>query len=92
MVIAIAAHNKWIMHQMDVKFAFLNGCLEKEVYVRQPLGYEIDKHRDKVYKLRKTLYGLKQTSIVWYSRIDLYLISIGFSISPSDPTLYTKVN
>jgi len=92
MVLAIATQNKWIMHQMDVKSAFLNGCLEEEVYVRQPSGYEIDKHRDKVYKLRKDLYGLKQASIVWYSRIDEYLISVGFSRSPSEPTLYTKVN
>jgi hypothetical protein len=92
MVLAIATQNKWIMHQMDVKSAFLNGCLEEEVYVRQPPGYEIDKHRDKVYKLRKDLCGLKQASGVWYSRIDEYLISVGFSISPSEPTLYTKVN
>jgi hypothetical protein len=92
MVLAIEAHNIWFMHQMDVKSAFLNGYLEEEVYVRQPPGYEIDKNRDKVYKLRKDLYGLKQTSRVWYSRIDEYLISVGFSRSPSEPTLYTKVN
>jgi hypothetical protein len=57
MVLAIAAQNRWIMHHMDINFAFLNGYLEEEVYVRQPLGYEIDKNRDKVYKLRKSLYG-----------------------------------
>ena len=43
MVLAIATHNKWIMHKMDVKSAFLNGCLEEEVYVRQPPSYENDK-------------------------------------------------
>jgi hypothetical protein len=52
MVLAIGAQNKWIMHQMNVKSIFLNGFLEEEVYVRQPPGYEIDKHKDKVYKLR----------------------------------------
>jgi hypothetical protein len=89
MVLAIVAHNRWIMHQMDIKFPFLNGCLGEEVYVRQPPGYVIDKHRDKVCKLRKALYGLKQASRVWYSRIDEYLISVGFNRSPSEPTLYT---
>jgi hypothetical protein len=92
MVLAIAAQNRWIMHQMDVKSAFLNGYLEEEIYVRQPPGYEIDKHGDKVYKLRKDLYGLQQASKVWYRRIDEYMISFGFSKSPSEPTLYTKVN
>jgi hypothetical protein len=57
MVLAIAAQNRWIMHQMDTKSSFLNGYLEEEVYVRQPPGYEIDKHIDKVYKLRKSLNG-----------------------------------
>jgi hypothetical protein len=83
MVLAIAAQNRWITHQMDIKYAFLNGYLEEEVYVIQPPGYEIDKHRDKVYKLRKALYGLKQASRVWYSIIDEYLINVGFSRSPS---------
>jgi hypothetical protein len=92
MVLAIAAQNRWIMHQMDVKLVFLNGYLEEEVYVRQPPGYEIDKNRDKVYKLRKALYGLKQASRVWYSRIDQYMISVGFNRSPSEPTLYTKID
>jgi hypothetical protein len=48
------------LHQMDVKSAFLNGVMEEEVYVRQPLGFESEKYPHRVYKLRKALYGLKQ--------------------------------
>ena len=40
-VLAIAAQNKWPVHQMDVKSTFLNGYLEEEVYVEQPQGYEV---------------------------------------------------
>ena len=59
MVLAIAAHNKSCVHQMDVMSSFLNGYLEEEVYVRQFSGYEIDGQEDKVYILKKSLYGLK---------------------------------
>ena len=92
MVLAIAAQNKWMVYQMDVKSAFLNGYLEEEVYVQQPPGYEIKGHGHKVYRLKKALYGLKQAPRAWYSRIDSYMIKNGFNRSTSEPTLYTKVN
>ena len=77
---------------MDVMSAFLNGSLEEQVYVKQPLGYETDGQEDKVYRLKKELHGLKQTPRVWYNNIDEYLNSEGFSRSPSGPMLYRKVN
>ena len=58
-VLAIATHNKWYVHQMDVMSTFFNGSLEEEVYVRQPPGYEVDGQEDKVYRLKNVLYGLK---------------------------------
>ena len=45
---------------MDVKNAFLNGYIEEEIYVDQPLGFVDFEHPNHVYKLKKTLYGLKQ--------------------------------
>ena len=75
---------------MDVKSAFLNGVLKEEVYVEQPLGYEIDGQEHKVCKLKKSLYGLKQAPRAWYSRIDAYLIENGFEKCDGEPTLYIK--
>eukprot|EP01018_Ginkgo_biloba_P031784 Gb_37711 [translate_table: standard] len=46
--------------QMDVCTTFLNGTIDEEVYVQQPLGFEEISSEGKVYKLKKALYGLKQ--------------------------------
>ena len=54
---------------MDFKSAFLNGMLQEEVYIEQPKGF-VDSHRpDDVYKLKRVLYGLKQTPRAWYGRL-----------------------
>ncbi|KAH9783400.1 Integrase catalytic domain-containing protein [Citrus sinensis] len=60
MLLAYACHKDFILYQMDVKSAFLNGYIMEEVYVKQPLGFENEKFPDHVYKLSKVLYGLKQ--------------------------------
>ncbi|TYK05470.1 Retrovirus-related Pol polyprotein from transposon TNT 1-94 [Cucumis melo var. makuwa] len=57
---------------MDVKSAFLNGYLEEEVYLEQPPGYSVKDQGDKVLKLKKALYRLKQTPRMWNSRINKY--------------------
>nr|GEY96850.1 hypothetical protein [Tanacetum cinerariifolium]GEY97630.1 hypothetical protein [Tanacetum cinerariifolium] len=57
--IAYAAHKSFLIYQMDVKTAFLNGPLKEEVYVVQPNGFVDPDHPEKVYQLRKSLYGLK---------------------------------
>ena len=90
MLLAIAAQKGWKICQLDVKSAFLNGFLEKEVYVEQPEGLLVIGHEDKVYLLKKALYGLKQAPRAWYSRIDEYLSKLGFVKSLSESTLYIK--
>ncbi|GKA38530.1 retrovirus-related pol polyprotein from transposon TNT 1-94 [Tanacetum coccineum] len=58
--VAYAAHKSFPIYQMDVKTAFLNGPLKEEVYVAQPDGFVDPNHPEKVYRLRKALYGYKQ--------------------------------
>jgi hypothetical protein len=60
LMILLAAQHRWKIYQLDVKSAFLNGFLEEEIYVEQPLGYSEAENESKVYKLKKALYGLKQ--------------------------------
>ena len=88
----IAAQNRWLVYQMDVKSIVLNGYLEEEVYVEQPQGYEVPSQEHKVYRMKNALYGLKQAPRAWYSQIDSYVTENGLHRSESEPTLYTKVN
>ena len=60
LLIAIAAIHNLMIHQMDVKTAFLNGDLEEEIYMDQPEGFTMPGNEHKVCKLLKFLYGLKQ--------------------------------
>ena len=89
-IIAIATLNKWRVHQLDVKAAFLNGLLEEEVYVTQPPGFEVKDDKLKVYKLIKALYGLKQAPRAWNKRIDQFMHQIGFERCTTEQGLYVK--
>jgi hypothetical protein len=59
-LLSFTASNGFKLYQMDVKSDFLNGVIQEEVFVRQPLGFENPKYPNRVYKLLKALYGLKQ--------------------------------
>jgi hypothetical protein len=58
-VLAIAASRHWPVHQLDVKYAFLHGTLDEEVYCLQPAGFVDASKPDRVCRLSKSLYGLK---------------------------------
>ena len=73
---------------MDVKSAFLNGYIEEEVYVRQPLGFENPKFPNHVFKLHKALYGLKQAPRAWYECLKAFLLEKGFKMGSVDKTLF----
>ncbi|GJV96606.1 retrovirus-related pol polyprotein from transposon TNT 1-94 [Tanacetum coccineum] len=79
------------VYQMDVKTAFLNGILHKEVYVSQPDGFVDQDNRNHVYKLKKALYGLKQAPRVWFDILQKFLLSQEFSKGTMDPTLFIKI-
>jgi hypothetical protein len=88
MHLAYAALKWFKLYQMDVKSAFLNGYIEKEVYVKQPPGFENPKYPNHVYKLHKALYGLKQAPRAWYERLKAFLLAKGFKMGFVDKTLF----
>nr|GFC43753.1 zinc finger, CCHC-type [Tanacetum cinerariifolium] len=66
LLIALASIYSLIIHQMDVKTTFLNGKLEEEVYMNQSKGFMVPGNENKVCKLIKSLYGLKQELKQWH--------------------------
>nr|GEX51280.1 hypothetical protein [Tanacetum cinerariifolium] len=87
--IAYAAHKSFLIYQMDMKTVFLNSPLKEEVYVAQPDGFVNPDHLEKVYRLRKALYGLKKAPRAWYDELSKFLTSKGFTKGTIDPTLFT---
>lgn len=70
-VIALACKKGLKLHQMDVTTAFLNGNLEEEIYMKQPEGFVADGQEHLVCRLKRSLYGLKQSSRCWNQALDL---------------------
>jgi len=79
------------MHELYVKSAFLNWPLDKEVYVIQPLDFEILDQEEKVLRLRKALYGFKPAPCAWNKRIENFLGQIGFVKCSFKHEMYLKV-
>ena len=65
-IMTLVAHFDFDLHQMDVKTTFFNGNLEEEVYMKQPEGFSSSEGEHLVWKLKKSIYGLKQASRQWY--------------------------
>ena len=72
-VIALAVQNGFKLHQMDVTTAFLNGELKEKVFMKQPEGYVVKGTEGLVCKLKKSIYGLKQSPRCWNSALNDYL-------------------
>ncbi|KAJ9552748.1 hypothetical protein OSB04_016793 [Centaurea solstitialis] len=89
-LMAISAYFNYEIWQMDVKTAFLNGKLTEDVYMEQPEGFEDPKNPNKVCKLLKSIYGLKQASRSWNLHFDERIKEFGFTKSEFEPCVYTK--
>lgn len=90
LLLALAVQKGWVVFQLDVKSAFLNGYLEEEIFVEQPEGFQVKDREDEVYLLKKALYGLKQAPRAWNARIDQHLHNLGFKRSSSEHALYIR--
>ncbi|KAL0333149.1 UNVERIFIED_CONTAM: Retrovirus-related Pol polyprotein from transposon TNT 1-94 [Sesamum calycinum] len=84
------AHLDLEFFQMDVKTTFLNGELDEEIYMDQPEGFQEMGLKRKVCRLKRSIYGLKQSSRQWYYRFHRAITSIGFTMIEEDHCVYVK--
>ena len=90
LILAIVASMDLELHQMDVKTTFLNGDLEEEIYMQQPVGFVNEGQENKVCRLLKSIYGRKQSSRQWYIRFHNTIILNGFIMIDEDHCVYIK--
>jgi hypothetical protein len=90
-ITSVAASKDLHLFQIDVQTAFLHGEINREIYVHQPEGYVVPGSEKKVWRLKKGLYGLRQSAVLWNKRIHKTLIRLGFVQSTADPCVYTRM-
>ncbi|GJQ95304.1 putative ribonuclease H-like domain-containing protein [Tanacetum coccineum] len=88
--LAYDSFKDFVVYQMDVKSDFLYGKIEEKVYVCQPPGFEDPDFPDRVYKVKKALYGLHQAPKAWYETLSTYLLDNGFQRGKIDKTLFIR--
>ncbi|KAL0556725.1 hypothetical protein IC582_005241 [Cucumis melo] len=91
-LMSIATFYDYEIWQMDVKTAFLNGNLEESIFMSQPEGFITQGQEQKICKLNRSIYRLKQASRSWNIRFDTAIKSYGFDQNVDEPCVYKKIN
>ena len=89
-LLSLATNLDWPLHQMDMKNVFLNGELDEEVYMDLPSGFDGGYEGRKVCRLRKSLYGLKQSPRAWFDRFTKFVKKYGYNQCQTNNTLFFK--
>jgi hypothetical protein len=91
-LLAIAAYFDYEIWQMDIKTAFLNGNIKEKLYMVQPDGFVDPKDANKVCKLQRSIYGLKQASQSWNLCFDEVIKGFGFVQNIEESCIYKKMS
>ena len=92
LLLTLAAKYNYEVHQLDVKTAYLYGLLKEDIYMLQPPGFVDSEKGDLVCKLKKSLYGLKQSGREWHTHLKNTLSHIGFICCISDNSVFFKLD
>ncbi|RVW95243.1 Retrovirus-related Pol polyprotein from transposon RE2 [Vitis vinifera] len=92
LLLSMAAMRSWPLYQLDIKNAFLHGDLAEEVYMEQPPGFVAQGESSLVCRLRRSLYGLKQSPRAWFSRFSSVVQEFGMFRSTADHSVFYHHN
>lgn len=93
LLLSLAATYDWEIHQIDIKSVYLNGLLDEEIYMEQPKGFKVPGKENKVCRLRKAIYGLKQVGRQWHEHLQDSLSTFGFGkLISGDVSIFFKHN
>ena len=87
-IISLAAQHNLHLQQIDIKTAFLNGWLKEDIYMKQPQEFEVKGKEHLVCKLKRSIYGLKQSPRCWNDKLDTFMKELGLRQSNNDPCIY----
>ena len=87
---SLAATHGWDLHHLDIKNVFLHGDLAEEVYMEQPPGVVAQGEISRVCRLRKSLYGLKQSPCAWFGKFSEVIEKFGMQKSKSDHFIFYR--
>lgn len=90
MILHLAATNNWEIRNLDVGSAYLEADIDTDLYMEIPNGF--DNENSGVVRLRKSIYGLKQSGELWNNHIHKIFVSLGFKRSIDDPCMYARIN
>ncbi|RVW26551.1 Retrovirus-related Pol polyprotein from transposon RE1 [Vitis vinifera] len=88
LLLSMAAMCSWPLYQLDIKNVFLHGDLAEEVYMEQPPGFVAQGESGLVCRLRRSLYGLKQSPRAWFGRFSSVVQEFGMLRSTADHSVF----
>lgn len=88
LLLAMAAIHHWPLYQLDIKNAFLHGELDEEIYMEQPPGFVAHGESGLVCRLRRCLYGLKQSPPGWFGKFNSVVQKFGLKWSQADHSVF----
>jgi Reverse transcriptase (RNA-dependent DNA polymerase) len=89
-LISCEVNSGWDLCQLDVKNAFFYGDLKEEVYIEIPPGFQNEQLKGKVCRLKRPLYGLKQSPRAWFDRFSMAMKKLGYQQSNADHTMFIQ--